>query len=34
MINEKSEGPINLTIIGEKDSGSVYMWIYKDLTKL
>ena len=23
--NEKSEGPIN-QIIGEKDSGSVYMW--------
>ena len=27
IINEKSEGPINLTIIGEKDSGSVYTWI-------
>ena len=29
-MNEKSEGPINLTNpngIGEKDSGSVYMWI-------
>ena len=26
IINEKSEGPLIWQIIGEKDSGSVYMW--------
>ena len=27
IINEKSEGPLIWQIIGENDSGSVYMWI-------
>ena len=30
---KKVRAPLIWQIIGEIDSGSVYMWIYKDLTK-